>query len=112
MSEIFRVYRSHGIANALDDFGAAHANLLLFAELRPEILKLDMALTRAIESSAMRRAILAGLVGVCRAMEIGLVAEGIETETELATVRSLGIELVQGHRLGRPLFETLGTPVL
>ncbi len=112
LSEIFRVYRSHGIANALDDFGAGHANLLLFAELRPEILKLDMALTRAIESSAMKRAILAGLVGVCRAMGISLVAEGIETEAELATVRSLGIELVQGYRLGRPLFETLGTPVL
>ena len=112
LSEIFRVYRSHGIANALDDFGAGHANLLLFAELEPEILKLDMDLTRGIERSASKRVILAGLVGICRTLGIRLVAEGIETEAELDTIRSVGIELAQGYRLGRPLFEALGTPVL
>ena len=112
LSEIFRVYRSYGIANALDDFGVGHANLLLFAELEPEILKLDMAFTRGVQNSATKRAILSGMVGICRSMGILLVAEGIETDEELETMKALGVELIQGYRLGRPLFERLGEPVL
>lgn len=110
--EIFRVFRSHGITTALDDFGAAHSGLVLLAELDPEILKLDMALIRDIDSSARKRSIVAGMVGICRALGIRLIAEGIETRAEAAALRGLGIDLMQGFLFGRPAFERLEPPLL
>lgn len=110
--EIFQVYRSHGITNALDDFGSAHSGLVLLAELEPEILKLDMALIRGIDSSARKRSIVAAMVGICRDLEIRLIAEGIETRPEAATLRGLGIDLMQGYLFGRPAFERLEPPLL
>ncbi len=112
LREIFRVYRQHGLVNALDDFGAGYAGLVLLADLRPEVLKLDMALTRDIDGSAVKRTIVGGMVGICRELGITLVAEGIETDAELAVMRALGITLVQGYRLAKPAFEALEVPVL
>lgn len=110
--EIFRVYRSHGITNAIDDFGAAHSGLVLLSELEPDILKLDMALIRDIDSSARKRSIVAGVVGICRDLGIKLIAEGIETKAEAATLRGSGIDLMQGFLFGRPAFERLEPPLL
>ena len=110
--EIFRVHRSHGIGNAIDDFGAAYSSLVLLAELDPDILKLDMALVRDIDTSARRRSIVAAVVGICRDLGIRLVAEGIETKGEAATLRGLGIDLMQGYLFGQPAFERLEPPLL
>lgn len=110
LHEIFRVYRKHGVANALDDFGAGHSGLHWLAELEPEILKLDMALIRGIDQSAARRTIVGAVAAICRALDIRLIAEGIETAAELACLHSLGIDLVQGYLLGRPAFERLDPP--
>ena len=110
--EIFRVYRSHGICNALDDFGAGHSGLVLLAELEPDILKLDMALIRGIDTSARRRSIVSATVRICHELNIRLIAEGIETSAEAATLRGLGITLMQGYLFGRPAFERLEPPLL
>ncbi len=112
LREIFNVYRGHGMSNALDDFGAGHSGLNLLAELDPDILKLDMALIRDIDSSARKRSIVAGMVGICRDLDIKLIAEGIETRAEAATLRGLGIDLMQGYLFGRPAFERLEPPLL
>ena len=112
LREIFRVYRETGFRNAIDDFGAGFAGLTLLADLTPDILKLDMALTRNIDHSAARRAIVAGAVGICRELGLTLVAEGIETEAELATLRTLGIRYAQGYLLARPKVRTLERPSL
>ena len=110
LHRIFGVYRDTGFRNAIDDFGAGYAGLTLLADLTPDILKLDMALTRSINHSASRRAIVAGFAGVCRELGILLIAEGVETEAELATLRTLGIGYAQGYLLGRPAIRTLARP--
>ena len=112
LKDIFRVYRSHGFRNAIDDFGAGYAGLTLLADLTPDILKLDMALTRDIDSSAARRAIVSGFAGICAALGIALVAEGIETSAELETLRSLGIRYAQGYLIARPALRALERPRL
>jgi EAL domain-containing protein (putative c-di-GMP-specific phosphodiesterase class I) len=112
LREIFRVYRETGFRNAIDDFGAGFAGLNLLADLTPDILKLDMALTRNIDSSAARRAIVAGFAGICHQLGLALIAEGIETEAELATLRSLGIRYAQGYLFARPKIRTLERPSL
>ena len=107
LRDIFAVYRRHGFRNALDDFGAGFAGLNLLADLQPDILKLDMGLTRGIDGSATRRAIVAGAVSICRDLAIPLIAEGVENEAELATLRALGVRYAQGYYLGPPCLEGL-----
>ncbi len=112
LAGIIREYRRLGFLTAIDDFGAGYAGLNLLADFQPDLVKLDMALVRGIDADRNRRAIVRGIVGVCADMGIRVVAEGIETTGELATLRDLGIELVQGFLFARPGFESLPTPDL
>ena len=112
LMDIFRVYRGHGFRNAIDDFGAGFAGLTLLADLTPDILKLDIALTRDINSSAVRRTIVAGFAGICAELGVELIAEGIENEAELNTLRKQGIRYVQGYFVARPRLRALERPLL
>ncbi|MCL9760130.1 EAL domain-containing protein [Frankia sp. AiPa1] len=94
--------RHRGIRIAIDDLGTGYAGLAQLLRLRPEIIKLDGVITRGIDCDAARRAIAAGLVEVAAAIGGRVVAEGIETPRELATVRAVGIPYGQGFLLGRP----------
>ena len=95
---------------ALDDFGAGYAGLKLLAEYQPDLLKIDMALLRGIDASQAKQAIVAGIAGIARTLDITLIAEGVETEQELTVLRATGIRLFQGYLFARPSFQAL-TPV-
>ena len=107
---IIESYRFCGFATAIDDFGAGHAGLGLLADIQPDLLKLDMALIRDIDTSLPRRQIVAAIVRLARAMDIRLIAEGIETSAELAALQLLGIRYAQGYLLGRPALGALPEP--
>jgi EAL domain-containing protein (putative c-di-GMP-specific phosphodiesterase class I) len=107
---IFAEYRRQGFSTAIDDFGAGYSGLNLLAQFQPDVIKLDMALTRDIDSDRVRRAIVSGVMLVCRDLDIRVVAEGIETVGELNTLCELGVELIQGYLFGRPAFEQLRAP--
>jgi EAL domain-containing protein (putative c-di-GMP-specific phosphodiesterase class I) len=107
VAAIVAAYREMGFGTALDDFGAGHAGLTLLARFQPDYLKLDMELVRGLDNSLPRRMIVEAVLRMCTAMGIGLVAEGIETEGELAALREIGIHYVQGYLLARPGFRTL-----
>ncbi|MGQ4275150.1 EAL domain-containing protein [Terrihabitans sp. B22-R8] len=100
-------YKKLGFITALDDFGAGFAGLGLLAEFQPDVLKIDMHLIRNIDRSEARQAILPGIAGIARTLDITVIAEGIETSEELALVRAAGISLVQGYLLARPTIEAL-----
>jgi EAL domain-containing protein (putative c-di-GMP-specific phosphodiesterase class I) len=103
LKDIFEKYRALGFRTAIDDFGAGHSGLALLVELQPDIVKVDMALIRGIERSAPRQAVLRALVGLCGELDIGLIAEGVETREETLALRDLGVRLFQGYFFGRPL---------
>jgi EAL domain-containing protein (putative c-di-GMP-specific phosphodiesterase class I) len=107
VASIVATYREMGFGTALDDFGAGHAGLGLLARFQPDLLKLDMALVRDIDSSLPRRVIVDGVARMCRALGVTLIAEGVETEGELAALRAIGIRYVQGYLFARPAFEAL-----
>jgi EAL domain-containing protein (putative c-di-GMP-specific phosphodiesterase class I) len=107
---IIASYQARGFTTAIDDFGAGYAGLGLLADLRPDMLKLDMALIRGIESSAARRTIVANVVRMADELGIRCIAEGIETAAELQALREIGLRFCQGYLLGRPQIETL--PIL
>ena len=87
---------------AIDDAGAGVANFSHIVELRPAYVKLDSGLVRAIDSDLTRQALIVGLLHFARESHIQTIAEGVETEAELATLRALGVPLAQGYLLGRP----------
>lgn len=104
---IIDAYRRIGFGVAIDDFGAGHAGLDLFARFTPDIIKLDMELIRDIDADARRRAIVRATVGMCAELETLVIAEGIETQAEADTLASLGVRYLQGYLFARPGFEML-----
>lgn len=94
--------RAHGARIAVDDAGAGHAGLQHILRLHPEVLKLDMALTRGIDADPARRALATALVHFAEDIGSVIVAEGVETTGELDVLRSLAVRCAQGYLLGRP----------
>jgi EAL domain-containing protein (putative c-di-GMP-specific phosphodiesterase class I)/GGDEF domain-containing protein len=100
--EVASCLRAQGFRFALDDFGDGRSSLRLWAELRPEIVKIDKYFIHDLQNRAVKVQTLKGLTRFAEIFGTALVAEGIETESELEIVRDLGIELGQGYFLGRP----------
>lgn len=107
LESIFRVYRANSFRVALDDFGAGYSGLALLAQFQPDVVKIDMALVRGLDTDARRHAVVAGIVGICRSLSTQVVAEGVETRAELAALRGVGVSLFQGYLFARPGLETL-----
>lgn len=107
LQSIVADYQRRGFQVAIDDFGAGYAGLNLLAELRTDLVKLDMGLIRQIDQDRTRRIICRGIIGVCRELGIEVIAEGIETYDELQCLQDLGVHLFQGYYLARPSFESL-----
>jgi EAL domain-containing protein (putative c-di-GMP-specific phosphodiesterase class I) len=102
VANIVAAYRQLGFLTAIDDFGAGHAGLGLLADLETDLVKIDMALVQGCDRDPRRRAILESLVRLMRRLQVTLIAEGVETEAELATLRLLGVRYVQGFLFGEP----------
>lgn len=104
--------RAMGVRLAVDDAGAGFASLNHILRLRPDVIKLDISLTRGIDTDPVRRALAGALVGVAHDMGSTLVAEGVEGQGELDELKALGADAVQGYLLARPgpLPVQLGTP--
>ncbi|MES1172555.1 MAG: EAL domain-containing protein [Bacteroidota bacterium] len=94
--------RGMGYRIALDDLGAGYAGLNSFAQLEPEVVKVDMSIVRGLEQSATKQKLLASVVSLCRDLEIHLVTEGVETTSERDAVLKLGGDLCQGYLFARP----------
>lgn len=100
--------RARGFKIAVDDAGAGYSSLHAIAQLRPDIVKIDRSLVRGIDRHGSRRSLFNTLAE--HALHIGaqVLAEGVETEDELATIIDMGVPLVQGYLLGRPNERMLG----
>ena len=94
--------RRQGVRIAVDDAGAGYAGLQQILGLRPDIIKLDVELTRGDDTDPVRRALAACLVQFGEDTGSIIVAEGIETIAELETLRQLGVPWGQGYLLARP----------
>lgn len=94
--------RRRGLRLAVDDAGAGHSGLQQILRMRPDLIKLDRSLIEGIGEDPGRRALAAALTMFARETGSRLIAEGVETEAELAMLRALGMDKVQGYLLGRP----------
>lgn len=96
-------FRSAGGRLAIDDAGAGYASLHHIIQLQPDIIKLDIELTRAVDTDPARRALAAALIFFARETDCIIIAEGIESGSELETLKMLGAPSGQGYFLGRPI---------
>jgi PAS domain S-box-containing protein len=95
---------------AVDDTGSGFASLRHILELRPAFVKLDRSLVAGLDTDDARQAMIVGLRHFSSSSGCRLIAEGIETDGELAMLRSLDIPLGQGYRLGRPEAADMSRP--
>jgi len=107
VQKIVEAYRKFGFWTALDDFGAGYSGLGLLARLQPDLIKIDMELLRDIHLSRAKQAIVAGIVGIARELDIAVLGEGVENDQELAVLRAAGISLFQGYHFARPALMAL-----
>ena len=94
--------RRMGFRIAVDDLGAGYSGLTTFAQLEPEVVKLDMSLVRGVHMDETKKKVVRSMTTLARDMGALVVAEGVELEEERQTVISLGCELLQGFLLARP----------
>jgi EAL domain-containing protein (putative c-di-GMP-specific phosphodiesterase class I) len=96
--------RGRGVHLVVDDLGAGYSNLKYIADLNPRVVKLDRGLVAGLTRDSRLFKLVAAIVRLCTELDSRVVAEGIETETELDAVRAAGARYVQGYLLARPAF--------
>ncbi|MGM0521260.1 MAG: EAL domain-containing protein [Pseudomonadota bacterium] len=107
MRNIIDSYRAMGFTTSLDDFGNGYANLDLLTDLRPDSLKIDRELVMGCDTDTRRQAILSSVVTLAEALNVTLVAEGVETREESRCLLALGLPVQQGFYFARPSLEAL-----
>ena len=102
LAEALAPLRERGLRVAVDDVGAGYASLRHALQLAPDMVKMDISLTRGIDRDAGRRALATALISFAGETNMTIVAEGIETAGELHALRELGVRYGQGFYLARP----------
>jgi EAL domain-containing protein (putative c-di-GMP-specific phosphodiesterase class I) len=94
--------RSMGFRIAVDDLGAGYAGLTSFAQLEPEVVKLDMSLVRGVHAQPTKQTLVRTMIAMCRELGMQVVAEGIETPEERDAIVEAGCDLLQGYLFAKP----------
>lgn len=103
LSQILEPLRRKGMRVAVDDAGAGYCSFRHILQIKPDLIKLDRSLVQEIDTDPARRALASALVEFARATGSQVIAEGVETASELIAVRLLGADKAQGYFLGRPM---------
>ena len=101
--EILDGLRALGIRVALDDFGTGYSALGYLGRYPVDTLKIDHSFVSGMLTHSGTRAVVDAIIQLGHALELSVVAEGVEEESQLRTLRASGCELVQGYLLGHPL---------
>lgn len=95
--------RERGVRLAIDDAGAGYSSFQHVLELEADMLKLDSSLTRGLNQEPRKALLAKSICAFARATDCKIVAEGIETEQELNTLKEIGVDMAQGFYLGHPM---------
>ena len=94
---------AYGVGIHIDDFGTGYSSLSYLAQLPVQTLKIDRAFISQLSDPDANTKVVEAIIALGKAMELEVVAEGIETDKEYAIVRRLGCDLVQGYFIARPM---------
>ena len=101
--DVIRRLRERGFEIEMDDFGSGYSSLNMLSDMPVDVLKMDMKFIRNIESSETDRKLVTLILDIAKFLDVSVVAEGVETEGQLAILRSGNCDLVQGYFFSRPL---------
>jgi diguanylate cyclase (GGDEF)-like protein/PAS domain S-box-containing protein len=102
----FRALRdlnAEGVRLAIDDFGTGYSSLDQLRRMPVDTVKVDRSFVQGMSTDSTDRELVAAVIGMSRALNLAVVAEGIETEEQATTLRELGAEFGQGYLFARPL---------
>jgi diguanylate cyclase (GGDEF)-like protein len=99
---ILRRLKSLGVRIALDDFGTGYSSMSYLQAFPFDMIKIDRNFISNLECSAQSKALLRGVIGLARGLELPVTAEGVETRAQLDVLTRAGCDLVQGFLIGRP----------
>jgi len=91
-----------GVGVSLDDFGTGYTSLSLLSDLPLDVVKIDRSFVTPIESSERSRAVVGSVISMAHALNLRVVAEGVETNAQLELLQQLGCDEVQGYLICRP----------
>jgi len=94
--------KSLGLRLFVDDFGTGYSSLSYLHRFPIDMLKIDRSFIREIDATGGHTEIVRAIVGLGRNLGLGLIAEGVETEAQLAVIRTLGCQLAQGFLFSKP----------
>jgi EAL domain-containing protein (putative c-di-GMP-specific phosphodiesterase class I) len=95
--------RSHGVQVSIDDYGTGFSSLTYLRNLPVQELKIDRALIGDLAVDDRSRMIVASTIQLAHALEMRIVAEGVENARDLSALVAMGIDTVQGYHVGRPM---------
>lgn len=104
LAELARL-RAEGVTIAIDDFGTGYSNFARLKDMPIDRVKIDRSLTADIDRCAAARTIAQAVTGLVHGLGHEVVAEGVETAEQLAILRVIGCDLVQGYAIARPMPE-------
>ncbi len=96
---------AYGVGLHIDDFGNGYSSLSYLAELPVQTLKIDKTFTQRIAESSTNARVVQSIIALGKAMQLDVVAEGVETEQQLLLVNQFGCDLAQGFFIGKPMPE-------
>lgn len=103
LQQTLKHYRDLGFQVALDDLGTGVSGLKLWSELNPDFVKIDRHFIQGVDEDKIKRQFITSILEIGKALGCQTITEGIETKSEYATLRKLGIQLAQGHYFDQPL---------
>lgn len=101
--EVLLRIRDMGVGVALDDFGTGFSSLSYLKQLPVKFIKIDRSFIRELPDNAEDALLVRGILALAKTLDIGTVAEGVETEEQRVLLRQAGCELAQGYLFARPL---------
>ncbi len=102
LQETLQDFRRIGIQIAMDDMGEGFSNLRMWSEVRPEFVKIDRHFVTGIDTDPLKLHFVRAMHEIADACGSALIAEGVETEEQLAVLRDIGIPYLQGFGIARP----------
>ena len=105
IDELDMLRKGYGLNVAIDDYGCGYSNDFRLLSMSPNILKVDRFFIQEIQDSPDKQTIVSNLLSFCSTKGIKVLAEGVETKSEMSAIRELGFNFAQGFYLAKPAFD-------
>lgn len=102
-TSVLAALKQAGISTSLDDFGSGYSSLGYLVRLPIDTLKIDRSFVQALADSEKASAVIRGIVGLARSLGMKTVAEGVESQPQVAELKDVGCDVIQGYLISRPL---------